>query len=243
MIVRNRFFALVTNQLLNEIIQWDVRSWSKALHYWEQNVDWSEVGTALELGGRQGGLSLWLALKGKNVICSDLCNAKQTAEPLHSKYNVASLISYEDIDATAIPYTNHFDVIAFKSVIGGIGRGDNIAKQQRVFDEIHKALKPGGKLLFAENLVGSSWHQQLRKRFVLWGNAWRYVTVEDLKRFMQNFHSSEVKTTGIAAAFGRTEGQRSLLSRIDDLFLRQICPQNWNYIAYGIAEKRGGPPC
>ena len=26
-------------ELLNDIIQWDVKSWSKALEFWENNVD------------------------------------------------------------------------------------------------------------------------------------------------------------------------------------------------------------
>lgn len=227
----------MTKQLINEIIQWDVRSWTKALLYWEQKVNWSKVETTLELGGRQGGLSLWLGLKGKKTICSDLCETKKTAEPLHSKYDLGSRVQYEDIDATKIPYSNHFDIIVFKSVVGGIGRGGDVARQQRVFDEIHKALRPGGKLLFAENLVGSAWHQGLRKRFVLWGNAWRYVTIDDLKRFTAGFASCELRTTGVAAAFGRTETQRRLLSAIDDLVLNGVCPTNWNYIAYGVAEK------
>ncbi len=154
---------IMTKELTKDIIQWDIKSWSKALGYWDSNIDWSKVQNGLELGGRQGGLSLWLALKGKQTICSDL---KDTAEPLHLRYNVTSLIEYQDIDATNIPYENHFDIKVFKSIIGGIGRNYNYEIQQKVFKEIYKALKPGGKLLFAENLIASSVHQKLRKKFV-----------------------------------------------------------------------------
>ena len=35
-------------ELLNDIIQWDVKSWSKALEFWENNVDWNKVDTCLE---------------------------------------------------------------------------------------------------------------------------------------------------------------------------------------------------
>jgi len=48
--------------------------------YWESNIVWDKVQNGLELGGRQGGLSLWLALKGKTVVCSDLKDVKETAQ-------------------------------------------------------------------------------------------------------------------------------------------------------------------
>lgn len=162
-------------QLIKDNIQWDVLTWSKAIAYWEKNVDWSKVEHCLELGGRQGGLSLWLAMKGKKVICSDLEDVELTAKSLHRKYNIENEISYEDIDATNIPYVEYFDVIVFKSIIGGIAKIGIIEVQKKVFQEIYKALKPGGILLFAENLVASPLHQFARKKFNKWGDYWRYV--------------------------------------------------------------------
>jgi|SRR5690554_520209 len=223
--------------LTEDILQWDVSSWSKALVYWDNNIDWNAAQNGLELGGREGGLSLWMALKGKQVVCSDLENVKSTAEPLHSKYKVTNLITYQDIDATDIPFENHFDIIAFKSIIGGIGRNNNPEIQQKVFKEIYKALKPGGKLLFAENLIASKFHQQLRKKFVRWGSEWRYVSLEEMTEFLREFSSFEIKTTGVAATFGRSESQRNALSKFDKLILNNIAPAKWKYISYGIAEK------
>lgn len=224
-------------ELVKDIIQWDVRSWQKVLFYWEQNIEWDKVERALELGGREGGLSLYLALKGKQVICSDIKDVQTTASLLHSKYNVSAYIKYEDIDATNIPYENYFDIIVFKSIIGGIGRNNNKDIQQKVFDEIYKALKPGGKLLFAENLVASALHQQLRRRFIKWGDSWRYISIKELKEFLKNYKCFEIKTTGVIATFGRNEYQRKYLSVIDELILNKLCPDNWKYIGYGIAEK------
>lgn len=228
---------MITKEQTKDIIQWDIKSWSKALSYWESNVEWEKIQNGLELGGREGGLSLWLALKGKKTVCSDLKDVQNTAEKLHLSYDITSLITYQDIDATNIPYENHFDVIVFKSIIGGIGRGDNSEIQQKVFKEIYKALKPGGRLLFAENLTASPFHQFLRKRFVNWGNAWRYVSVKEMKGFLKDFSSYDLKTTGVLATFGRTEKQRNSLSTFDDLLLNKICPDNWKYISYGIAVK------
>jgi SAM-dependent methyltransferase len=227
----------MTKELIKDIIKWDIKSWSKALDFWENNIDWSKVENGLELGGHEGGLSLWLALKGKSVVCSDLKDVKTTAEKLHLRHHVTSLITYQDIDATNIPYENYFDVIVFKSIIGGIGRNNNHYIQQKVFDEVYKALKPGGKLLFAENLVATAFHQRLRKRYVNWGSSWRYVTVNEMKDFLKNFASLNIKTTGVLGTFGRNEKQRNALSSIDNLVLNKICPDNWKYICYGIAVK------
>jgi len=45
-------------------------------------------------------------------------------------------------------------------------------------------LKPGGWLLFAENLKGSMLHRLLRKTFVRWANYWRYLVYrKDLDLF------------------------------------------------------------
>lgn len=227
----------MTQKRTKDIMQWDVKSWSKALSYWESNIVWDKVQNGLELGGREGGLSLWLALKGKTVVCSDLKNVKETAQQLHLQYNISSHITYQDIDATDIPYENYFDIIVFKSIIGGIGRNDNYGIQQKVFNEIYKALKPGGKLLFAENLKASSFHQRVRKRFVNWGSSWRYVSINEMREFLKDFSNCEIKTTGILGTFGRNERQRILLSSMDKLILNKICPENWKYICYGIAEK------
>lgn len=223
--------------LLDEIIQWDVRSWSRALSYWDQTIDWDKVENGLELGGRQGGLSLWLALKGKRTVCSDLKDVRATAGGLHSRFNLSPLIEYRDIDATNIPYENCFDIIVFKSIIGGIGRNGDAQKQQKVFNEIHKALKPGGKLLFAENLVASPVHQRLRRAFVDWANSWRYISIGEMEGFLKDFSAYDLRTTAVLATFGRNEAQRRILSAIDDFVFNKFCPERWRYIAYGIAQK------
>lgn len=227
----------MTEKLIQDIIQWDIKSWTKALEYWDQNIDWNKINNALELGGREGGLSLWLGLKGKEVICSDLKDVKSTAEPLHIRHNVNRNITYQDIDATNIPYENHFDLIVFKSILGGIGSNNNYEIQKKVFGEIYKALKPGGKLLFAENLVASPLHQELRKRFVNWGNTWRYLSLNEITESLNAYASFSLKATGFLATFGRNERQRNFLSSIDELFINKACPDNWKYIGYGIAEK------
>lgn len=227
----------INTALVKDIIQWDVKNWSRVLDYWEKEVDWQKIHTCLELGAREGGLTLWLTLKDKKVVCSDLKNIKMTASKLHEKYKVTSKIEYRDMDATHIPYENHFDLIIFKSVIGGIGREDNKEIQKQVFLQIHKALKPGGKLLFAENLTASPLHRFFRKKFNKWGSYWRYLSIPEIKEFLSGYSSFRYETTGFSSAFGRNENQRSLLSWFDKIIFNHLLPQRWKYIIYGVAEK------
>ena len=224
-------------ELLHDIVQWDIKAWSKAIDFWDKRINWTTIHTCLELGAREGGLSLWLAMKGKQVICSDLTNTKAAANLLHAKYNVADKIEYEDIDATGIPYENYFDLIVFKSVLGGIGKNNDYTKQEQAVNEIYKALKPGGKLLFAENLRASALHGFLRAFFQQWGNKWRYLSLAEINSLLKKYAALDVETTGFFSVFGRNETQRSLLAAADEQLLNRLVPQSWNYIAYGIAEK------
>ena len=224
-------------EAIADIIEWDVESWKKALEFWEEKVDWSKIHTALELGGRRGGLSLWLAQKGIKCLCSDLENTEETTSPLHQKYGVASLVEYRDINALDIPYENHFDLVGFKSIIGGIGRDKNPQNQRKAFEQIHRALKPEGVLVFAENLSASLMHKTLRKKFVNWGDSWRYVSLSDLSDYLSIFSSFELKSTGVMASLGRNEAQRRALAKFDKLGLNKLSPSGWKYIGYGIARK------
>ena len=223
-------------QLLRDIIQWDIKSWSKAILFWDEKVDWTAVDNCLELGAREGSLSLWLALKGKQVICSDIIILKEAGQ-LHEKYKVSDNIKYEEIDATGIPYEDYFDVIVFKSVLGGIGKNNNYALQEQAVSEMYKALKPGGKLLFAENLRASALHNFLRKTLHQWGGKWRYVSLQEINTMMKKFSSVDVATTGFLSLFGSNELQQNTLAAADEKVFNKLIPQHWHYIAYGIAIK------
>lgn len=228
----------LNKKLIKDIIQWDVNNWTIPLNYWEKILDNEKSKlTCLELGGREGGLSLWLALNGHQVITSDLKNTEQTARPLHDKYSFDGKIIYMDIDATAIPFENYFDLIIFKSILGGIGYNNNKASQQELFKQIYKALRPGGKLLYAENIRSTKLHSFFRAKFTRWGKSWRYVTINELKYFMSEFKSCEIKSTGFIGAFGVSEGQKGFLGHADKLLLNFLFPSNWKYIGYGYAVK------
>ena len=227
------------NELINDSIFWDITNWAKAILYWEQHFE--NPGNnkhALELGcGENGGLSLWLASKGYNVICSGYDGISKTTKLIHQKHSLDQRISYETINALSIPFENEFDVICFKSILGGIVRDKDLEIASQVISQIQKALKPGGKLLFAENLSSSIFHKFLRNKFGALKNNWRYFNISEIKNLFNDFSSYEYKTFGFSGCFGRNETQRHILGKSDTLFFEKLLPQNLLYIISGIAEK------
>lgn len=224
--------------ILIDCVEWDVVNWSKALTYWEKKVDLnSKHYDCLELGGRRGGLSLWLALKDNQVICSDLENPERQAGKIHSKHNYPGKIKYEAIDATSIPYENRFDIVIFKSILGGIGRDGRDAMKGVVVDQIFKSLKAGGKLLFVENLQASALHRFLRRKLVRWGASWSYLKTDEVEGLFQKFKSVQFDTAGFLGAFGVSEVQRNLLGSLDTLLFDKIVTDKMKYIIFGVATK------
>jgi SAM-dependent methyltransferase len=221
-----------------DFIEWDVVNWSKALTYWETYVDLENKNlTCLELGSRRGGLSLWIALKGNNVICSDVVNHENEARDLHKKYSYPGEIKYETIDATNIPYENHFDIVMFKSILGGITREGKSELLQTVIDQIYKSLKPGGKLLFVENLAASKMHKLFRKKLVRWGSSWNYLNIQAVEKLFERFDSYHCKTFGFLGALGMNDVQRNMLGRLDTLLFERITSSSMKYIVAGVATK------
>jgi SAM-dependent methyltransferase len=223
---------------LAEFIEWDIRNWSAALDFWLAHTTQDmQKCLALELGSRNGGLSLWMALQGATVVSSDVQLPTQTASRLHQHHQVSHLIRYEAIDATHIPYKSKFDVVLFKSMLGAVGRGGGKQLQVEAVKEMHKSLKCGGELFFAENLMGSPLHQFFRRKFVEWGTTWRYVSAAEMKEFLAPFSDVRYRTVGFAGAFGRSERQRGFLSFLDRTIFNYLVPETWRYIIIGIARK------
>jgi SAM-dependent methyltransferase len=220
--------------VMKDIVVWDIVNWSKAIKYWENNVSVSSKGyECLELGSSKGGLSLWLALNGNKVLCTDLNGPEKEAYYIHEKYDCISKITYGSIDATNIPFENRFDLIVFKSILGGIS-SNNQQNKTKTLTEIHKALKPGGKLLFAENLEGTLLHKMLRKNFGT--KRWSYLRMNEINDVFAPYSKITYTTVGFFGCLGRNEWQRNLLGKIDGM-LSWIIPNKNKYILIGIAEK------
>lgn len=224
---------------IKDIIEWDIQNWKKSLNFFDENINFKNINNSLEIGSRKGGMSLWLALHGcKNIICTDYVDNNEIARELHFKYNeiCEKNISYKVVDATKMNYVNEFDLIVFKSILGGIGCHNNKLAQEKTIKNIYKALKPGGKLIFIENAKASYLHQFCRKKFTNWGEYWRYLTKDELISMCSMFSKVNIKMYGFIGCFGKTEKQRMRFGKIDNL-LCKILPDRFKYIIYGILTK------
>ncbi len=221
---------------LNHYFEWDVESWSRAMKLWERGLNLTkDPKHALEIGGRRGGISYFLAKEhGMSVVCSDLNNPCNYARPLHEEFQVTDKISYAAVDCTKIPYNdNTFDVVVFKSVIGALG---DLAQQKVAVNEMYRVLKPGGVLLFAENLQATKLHMFLRKKLVRWSSYWRYLNIKDAVNFLTPFRNKEYSSTGFTAIFV-PDGILRKLAAFTDKIICPILPSNFHYIVYGYGIK------
>jgi SAM-dependent methyltransferase len=226
--------ARADDALIRDVIEWDVRNWSKALPFWRSHLAGEQPQIALAIGERGGGLSLWLATQGIRVVCTDFGVSLEPARDLHRRYGVSPLVTYADLDVTAIEYPDaSFDVVVFKSVLGALRTKE---RQAQAMQEIRRVLRPGGTLLFAENLVGSRLHAWLRSRFVPWDVNWRYLDLDGDRDLFDVFGAVELRTWGVLALFGRSERQRDVLGRIDEL-VTPAASAGWRYILFGACVR------
>jgi SAM-dependent methyltransferase len=219
---------------VRDVIEWDVKTWCRPLPLWEGYLPVERPARALALGERGGGLSLWLAAQGLDVVCSDVVRIRPSAHELHRRYGVDGHIQYQQQDATALSFEDDsLDVVAFKSVLGALATRE---RQEQAMREIHRVLKGGGCLLFAENLSATRLHQWLRHGFVRWSHNWRYLDCHQDRELFGPFSRTDARTTGFLSLLGRTEAQRTFLARLDTLFQR-IVPHTWHTVWYGAAIK------
>jgi len=224
--------------LLPEIIGWDVVNWSQALAFWGSRVRLPETASCLELGcGVNSSLTLWLAMRGHTVVCSDDGGVPESVRATHRRHGIADRVTYADVDARAIPYKNCFDVIAFKSVLGGVVREAPAAVTPEVMRSVHNALKPGGVLLFAENLTSTPLHHFARQHFMGRRSTWHYFALAQIEQMLSPFRSFEMTTFGFLGCFGRSEAQRRFLGKLDRSLLDKVVPARWHYVAAAIAYK------
>jgi hypothetical protein len=225
--------------LLSDIFGWDVITWSSSLEHWQRHatVDFTRS-TALEIGaGQSGGVSLWLALQGCEVVCSTLGGVPERVRALHCRYGVAHRVRYASLDVLDLSERNTYDVIAFKSVLGGIGANDRADLQARAIARLHAALKPGGNLLFAENLAATRVHALLRMRFGAGKDGWRYLTVREMARMLRPFAAVRYNTAGFFGAWGSSERQLQMSGALDGFLCRWVVPASWQYVLMGVAIK------
>jgi len=224
-------------RLLKDIVGWDIATWKRALSVWDRLLGDVAGAKVLDIGARRGGLSLYFALKGCTVICSDLGGPSPEATTLHERYGVADRVTYRDIDVTKIALPDDtFDIVCFKSVLGSLDRVGGPKAHLCAVREMHRVLKPGGWLAIAENMASSRLHAYLRRRFVPWAARWRYLTYDEVPELLAPFRESRVIFHGFLATFGRREWQRAMLHLLD-VFLVPLLPNASRYLMIGAAMK------
>lgn len=217
-----------------DVMDWDVANWSGAVPFWQQHSRLSLDGArVLELGAHRGGLSLYAAARGADVVCSDIESPERPASPLHVKYGVGERITYRAIDATAIDFPDAtFDLVLFKSVLRGLGQWSTA--QARTMAEIARVLKPGGELWFAENLRAGWLHMVSRRYFLK--RAWHYPTFDEFQGTCDVFDRVSTKRYGVLATFGRKHAIQDVLARVDAV-IDPVAPVRWKYILFGVATR------
>ena len=232
----------ISDSLIEDIVSWDVVNWSRAIEYWSGHLEkWErDLGRplkCLEIGARNGGLSLWLSLRGHEVLCTDVEDPKDKASLLHLKYPQSKGITYRAVDATNMSFVEEFDLIIFKSVLGGINFKENLGSQREVMEGVYRALKPKGIVLFAENARSFYLLYLARRYLTAWGHRWKYFRESELRELFSSFSKIQVETTGFLAAFGFKESLRVVLGKMDQRLFQNTTPRSWKYIQYGVAEK------
>jgi len=227
---------------LQDVVGWDVRTWGRAVAAWERALETMPPGPldVLEVGAGPGGPSLWLAARGHRVVTSNLGETERLARPLHERYGLADRIEYRDLDLVAgLPYREAFDVVVFKSVLGGLGSADP-ALPARALDEVRAALRPGGLVLWAENLRGNWLHRAARgiAYRIRRARTWQYLTLPRLRELLTaRFEAVELHAGGVLAVLGPNERARDRLARVDQALLDRALPASWHYMAYGTARR------
>lgn len=105
----------------------------------------------LDVGSGIGGTSRCLATEfGCHVTGIDLTEEYcRTAGMLSARTGLAHLVEYRQGDATDLPFADHaFDVVWTEHV------AMNISDKRRLYQEMHRVLKPGGTLALHDVLAG-----------------------------------------------------------------------------------------
>lgn len=228
---------------VNDIIEWDIPNWSQLIKYWTPVIEkLPRDSKVLAIGERNGGLTIWLAMMGFNVVCTDREGPTEKARQLHIKYGVSDRVTYGDIDiVNCTPDSGTYDLIIAKSVIGGLKSDPkdrmtrNFEVQKKAVANIYAMLKPGGIFLSAENTKGSILVSLVRK---IKGKdrGWRYFNWSEIKELYAVFPKVEIKTFGIIPTLFPNGGLNKFIFLVNK-YIFGFLPNSSKYISFTAAQK------
>lgn len=229
---------------VKDIIEWDILNWSQIIPQWTPIIEsMPKDSKVLAVGERDGGLSLWLALLGFDVTCTDRVGPTQEAGKLHKKYGVEDKVSYKELDIVNCDWDGEqYDIILIKSVIGGVMAvyGDkttrNFDTQKKAVANMYHLLKPGGVLLSVENMKGNSLLHLMRK---VTGKAggWRHFTWQEIKELYGSFDEVKTKTFGVLPTLFSNNAINKINFSLNK-YLLDILPPQTKYVAITTARKK-----
>ena len=234
----------MNSELINQAIGWDIVNWGQSLKFLNKNIELDRINNALEIGvgSDSGGISIYLASKNINVLCTDYKDVNNSVIDIHRNYPFANLIEYGDMDILNINpmYKNKFDLVVFKSVLGGLDGNNHIRIAEKAIENLYECLNENGYLFFSENLAATRFHMYIRNNFG-WGRnnrGWNYYKIEELISAINNkFEDFIYETKGFIGCFGRNETQKTILGNIDKYFLDYLLKNENKYIFYCICKK------
>ncbi len=216
-------------------------NWAQLIEYWLPIIqEFPKTAKVLTIGERNGGLSLWLALLGYHVTCTDIVDNTEQAQTLHRKYHVADKISYKKLDVVNDEPDEMYDIILAKSVIGGLkeDRQDaatrNFTVQKKAVAHIRSMLRHKGVFLSAENLQGNIVTRGVR-HINNKNKGWRYIEYEELSELFDGYNILQIKTFAILPS--------SFSSNVINKFSHSLnrvlnfLPPDMKYIAFVAAQK------
>ncbi len=217
-----------------QALEWDTSSWARCLSFWQQQSRRGLGGArVMEVGARNGGLSLWASHQGaREVFCTDLHGPTDDAlEVLGGAGCEVRTGRFDLLDPTPV---GTFDIVIVKSVLGGVGKSADHADQRRAIATLAGLLEADGEVWVAENVAASRLHR-LGRRVNDWQH-WSYLERNELEQlFERQFGQCSFLSSGLVATFGRTEGQRRLLARLDRVG-EGFVPSDWRYLLSGVAS-------
>jgi hypothetical protein len=236
----------VPRDLLEDCCGWNRKLWADALEFAVWNLPEDIAGKrVLEVGAsRYSSIAPVFASQGANVVCS---HYGQTSEEIERgqlgfvirRYGLGKIpiveLDINDLDVT-------YDIIALKSVLGGLCRGGDYQRLGTIIDELLRHIEDDGFIVTLDNGYVALF-EKLRKIRGAGGSNWGYFKEQDFVSALAH-HDIRLKGFGFmnfgAATFlfkRDLEIVNDMMYLLDKVLLRVVKPNEHAVLATVIAKR------